>query len=245
MLTGSIVRMPRPLDRVTVLVTHSDPLISAGLAATLGQRGEFEVVVRGLESSAQSSTVLGRAPVDVAIADYESGLHLIGSLELGRNRVLILTHRDSEAAICHALEQGAGGYLLQGCSVADITGAIRLMRAGDVALGPLVASRIAERMKQQTPLTPREADILRQMMAGLSNKAIALKLDVAVGTVKTHVKSIIRKLAAESRTHAVAVAQRRGILPDERPTLSWHAAGAPTPYSELRHSSAQRSPLRF
>jgi DNA-binding NarL/FixJ family response regulator len=235
--------MPRSLDRVTVLVAHCDPLISAGLAATLGQRGEFEVMVRGAETAA-GSTVMGRAPVEVAIADYESGLHLIGSTEIGRNRVLILTHRESEASICHALEQGAGGYLLQGCSVADITGAIRLMRAGEVALGPLVASRVAERMKQQTPLTPREVDILRQMMGGLSNKAIASKLDVAVGTVKTHVKSIIRKLAAESRTHAVAVAQRRGILPDERSTSSWHAAMPPTPYSELRHAAGQGLPLR-
>jgi DNA-binding CsgD family transcriptional regulator len=77
-----------------------------------------------------------------------------------------------------------------------------------------VASRIADRMKQQA-LTPREADILRHMMLGMSNKAIASKLTLAVGTVKTHVKSVLEKLNASSRTQAVSIAQRRGILRDE------------------------------
>jgi DNA-binding NarL/FixJ family response regulator len=85
---------------------------------------------------------------------------------------------------------------------------------GGIALGPLVASRIADRMKQQA-LTPREADILRYMMQGMSNKAIASKLTLAVGTVKTHVKSVLEKLDARSRTQAVSIAQRRGILRDE------------------------------
>src|SRR5258708_36675485 len=81
---------------------------------------------------------------------------------------------------------------------------------GGIALGPLVASRIADRMKQQA-LTPREADILRYMMLGMSNKAIASKLTLALGTVKTHVKSILEKLNASSRTQPASIAQRRGI----------------------------------
>jgi DNA-binding CsgD family transcriptional regulator len=141
--------------------------------------------------------------------------------------VLILPQRDSEAAICHALEQGAGGYLLQGCSLAEIMSGIRLVCRGSIPLAPLAASKLAERLTQQSPLTPREVDILRQMMRGLSNKSIALKLDLAVGTVKTHVKSIFSKLHAGSRTQAVTVAQRRGILLEDeegtssRSSLSW------------------------
>ena len=91
-------------------------------------------------------------------------------------------------------------------------------RQAAIALGPLVANRVAEWMKQRA-LTPREADILRQMMLGHSNKRIALELNVAVGTVKTHVKSILDKLDAASRTEAVAIAQRRGILQEEREVL--------------------------
>jgi DNA-binding CsgD family transcriptional regulator len=75
-----------------------------------------------------------------------------------------------------------------------------------VAVGPLVVSRM------QQALTRRQEDILRHMMLGLSNKGIARKLTLAVGTVKTHVKAILGKLDAASRTEAVAIAQRRGIL---------------------------------
>ena len=194
----------RPNVRIRVLIAHGDPLISAGLAATLGRLRDFE-----------TATGTGRQPAaDVVIADYESGLNLIASGGASGRRVMILTHSDSEAKICHALEQGARGYLLLGCSLQDLVDGLRSVYAGGIALGPLVASRIADRMKQQA-LTPREGDILRYMMLGMSNKAIASKLALAVGTVKTHVKSVLEKLNATSRTQAVSIAQRRGLLRDE------------------------------
>jgi DNA-binding NarL/FixJ family response regulator len=193
----------RPNERIRVLIAHGDPLISAGLAATLSRLRDFDTACGGAR----------QPPADVVIADYESGLRLIASGGLER-RVLILTHSDSEAKICHALEQGARGYLLLGCSLQDLVNGLRSVYMGGIALGPLVASRIADRMKQQA-LTPREGDILRYMMLGMSNKAIATKLTLAVGTVKTHVKSVLEKLNASSRTEAVSIAQRRGILRDE------------------------------
>jgi DNA-binding NarL/FixJ family response regulator len=196
----------RPIEKVKVLIAHGDPLISAGLEATVSRLRDFEPV-------AGPSNL--RLPVaDVVIADYESGLRLIASGGALSRRVLILTHSDSEAKICHALEQGARGYLLLGCSLQDLSDGLRSVHLGGIALGPLVASRIADRMKQQA-LTRREGDILRHMMLGMSNKAIALKLALAVGTVKTHVKSVLEKLDASSRTQAVSIAQRRGILRED------------------------------
>ena len=193
----------RPNDRIRVLIAHGDPLISAGLAATLGRLRDFETVTGGV-----------RQPVaDVVIADYESGLRLIAAGGALGRRVMILTHSDSEAKICHALEQGARGYILCGCGLQDLVDGLRSVHLGGIALGPLVASRIADRMKQQA-LTRREGDILRYMMLGMSNKAIATKLTLAVGTVKTHVKAVLEKLDASSRTQAVSIAQRRGILRD-------------------------------
>jgi two-component system NarL family response regulator len=194
----------RPNERIKVLIAHADALIAAGLESALGRMRDFEMVAPG-----------ARAPAaDVVIADYESGLRLIASAgSLGR-RVMILTPSDSEAKICHALEQGARGYLLFGCSLQDLSDGLRSICLGGIALGPLVASRIADRMKQQA-LTRREGDILRHMMLGMSNKAIASKLTLAVGTVKTHVKSVLEKLDASSRTQAVSIAQRRGILRED------------------------------
>jgi DNA-binding NarL/FixJ family response regulator len=195
----------RPNDKIKVLIVHSDPLIAAGIEATLGRMREFETAVGG---------AMRVPPVDVVIADYDSGLRLIATGSSHSRRVMILTHSDSEAKICHALEQGARGYLLFGCSLQDLAAGLRSVYLGGIALGPLVASRIADRMKQQA-LTRREGDILRHMMLGMSNKAIASKLTLAVGTVKTHVKSVLEKLDASSRTQAVSIAQRRGILRED------------------------------
>jgi DNA-binding NarL/FixJ family response regulator len=200
-----------------VLVAHSDPLIATGLTATLREQG-LEVIARAMEAVVERASASFTPAADVAITDYESGLRLLRAGVRSRQRVVILTHRDGEAEICHALEQGADGYLLQGCSVAEIVQGIRLTCDGGVVLSPLAASRVAERMKQQVPLTTRELEVLRQMMFGLSNKHMASALDLAVGTVKVHVKSVLRKLDAANRTHAVAVAQRRGLLSREVPT---------------------------
>jgi DNA-binding CsgD family transcriptional regulator len=100
-------------------------------------------------------------------------------------------------------------------------------------------------MKQQA-LTRRESDILRHMMQGLSNKAIACRLTLAVGTVKTHVKSILEKLDAVSRTEAVAIAQRRGMLSEEaqlvtRPSNLSQGVGRPlqTNGSRISHAWGQ------
>src|SRR3954452_2113692 len=196
----------RPNDKIKVLIVHSDPLIAAGLEATLGRMRDFELVVGGIGQ---------RLPqADVAVTDYDSGLRLIATGSPLSRRLMILTHSDSEAKICHALEQGARGYLLLGCSLQELAAGLRSVYLGGIALGPLAATRIADRMKQQA-LTRREGDILRHMMLGMSNKAIASKLTLAVGTVKTHVKSVLEKLDASSRTQAVSIAQRRGILRDE------------------------------
>ena len=140
----------RPIETIRVLIAHADPLIAAGLAATLGRLRDFEAVTGGVRQPA----------ADVVIADYDAGLQLIAAGGASARRVVILTHSDSEAKICHALEQGARGYLLFGCSLQELVDGLHSVHMGGIALGPLVASRVADRMKQQA-LTRREADILR------------------------------------------------------------------------------------
>jgi DNA-binding NarL/FixJ family response regulator len=197
--------------KVSVVIAHRDPFISAGLAVSLGGLEDFDTVVHGIESGQPPN---GSGPVDVVVADYDSGLRLLGPDSPWRDRVLIFTNRDSEASIGHALEQGTRGYLLLGCGVADLAAAIRSIHAGEVAFGPLVAGRIAEQIRREK-LTQRQLEILRLLILGLSNKAIAFETRAALETVKTHVKTILRKLDARSRTQAVAIARRRGMLPEE------------------------------
>jgi DNA-binding NarL/FixJ family response regulator len=198
-------------DKLTVVIAHRDPFLSAGLARHLGNLAEFEPVVSGLElDAAMTSSDSG----DVVVADYDSGLRLLGSNSWWRDRVVIFTERDGEASICHAVEQGVRGYLLLGCGVADVATAIRTVHEGGRALAPLLASRIAERVRWEK-LTPSELGILRLLSVGLRNKEIARATSRAPETVKAHVKTIFRKLDARNRTQAVMVARRRGILPEE------------------------------
>jgi len=198
-------------DKLTVVIAHRDPFISAGLARHLGNLAEFEPLVSVPEWGAANT---GNDSRGVVVADYDSGLELLGSSSRCRDRVVIFTERDGEASIYHAMEQGARGYLLLGCSVAEMATAIRTVHEGGCALAPLVAARLAERFRWEK-LTPRELDILRLLFIGLRNKDIARVTSRTAETVKTHVKTILRKLEARSRTQAVMVAQRRGILPKE------------------------------
>jgi DNA-binding NarL/FixJ family response regulator len=221
-------------SEIKVVIAHSDPVISAGLAALLKGQRDFEIVSRG-----PNLTELGPSRGDgpsrcVVVADYNSGLQLAASRGAWKDAVMILSNIDSEANIWRALQYGVRGYLLFGCSLKDLVDGVRSVHAGVTVLAPLVAGRIADRMKSKA-LTTREEDILRHVMLGLSNKRIALQLNLAVGTVKTHIKSILDKLDAASRTEATAIARRRGILGEER---EW-------PHPPLRESQLTgRSRLR-
>jgi DNA-binding NarL/FixJ family response regulator len=198
-------------DKITVVIAHRDPFLSAGLARHLGYVAEFEPLVRDLELGA---AVSGGDLGDVVVADYDSALRFLESNSRWRGRIVIFTERDSEASICHAVEQGVRGYLLLGCGVSDLTTAIRTVHAGGCALAPLAASRIADRVRWGK-LTPCELEILRLLLSGLRNKEIARATRRAPETVKSHVRAIFRKLHARSRAQAVMVARRRGILPEE------------------------------
>lgn len=198
---------------IVLLIAHSDPVVAAGLAVLLQRGREFKVVCSGRKGrSAQPSGCACAA--DVVLTDYDSGITLTASAQDSKSRVIILTHRNRQANICHALANGVRGYLLLGCSLQDLRAGIRSVYEGGVAVTPGVASRIAESMNQET-LTTREQSVLRLMTLGRSNKLVAAELGIAVATVKTHVKSIFSKLGASNRGEAVAIAQRRGILPDE------------------------------
>jgi DNA-binding NarL/FixJ family response regulator len=196
-----------PRTRVSVMILCADPVIAAGLAAVLHDGPGFQIV----SPPQPGDLVCGPSPADVVLADYETALRLAQSAPQWATKLVVFTNYDSEARICRALETGAKGYLLYGVGLAELFEGIRSVHDGGVALSPLAAARITNRIKGEA-LTAREKAVLEQLMLGLSNKAIARKLNLCVGTVKTHVKSILEKLDAGSRTAAVVTAQRRGLL---------------------------------
>lgn len=202
------------LSPIKVLVLHRNAVASAGLAAGLGKYGDFEVVEQDSGHPAAQAIV---PPVDVVIADYEQGIECVGKLKASARacvpRVLIVTPSDRESDIRYALDSGARGYMLLDSDFDDLARGVREVYMGSRALSRRIAQHLAESVSCDQ-LTCREAEVLQLVVAGNGNKTIARRLNVAVGTVKSHLKSIFEKLGVQSRTQAISVALRRGLLPE-------------------------------
>ena len=136
---------------------------------------------------------------------------------------MVFTCRGSEWEIHSALQAGIQGYLLQGCSADDAVRGVKSLARGVSFFCSTASQKMVDCVTHQT-LTRRESDVLKLLSDGLSNKLIARELDVAVTTVKAHLRAILAKLGANSRTHAVLVAARRGLV--SRPPIVSDSAGA-------------------
>ena len=210
-------------DRIRVLVVHHDAVAVAGLSATFRKYPDFEIVnpEHAPEDPPFKHQTPARWPADVVVADYEHGIAL--AAQIARHpgsavscKVMIIASSDREWEIRSALERGVRGYLLVGCALAELAVGVHAVHRGLRHLGAGVAQRLAESMSGD-PLTPREEGVLRLVVDGLGNKAIAKRLGIAVGTVKSHLKGVFDKLNVESRTQAVAAVERRGLLRDRAP----------------------------
>ena len=200
-----------------VLVLHSEPIVAVGLGAALRRLPEFDVLVGQHDSETT-------AP-DVVVSDYEHGVQLAAELHAGhrwaprRVGVVVLAARPSEYAVHAALSRGVLGYLVTGCALDELVGAVRAAAAGKRYLCHAVAQQLANGMMNEA-LTSRERDVLRLLANGRCNKAIANELAIAIGTVKAHVRGIMSKLNATSRTEAASIAAQRGLLSEDRELVS-------------------------
>ncbi len=195
---------------VRVLVEHQDPLLAAGVEATLIRATDGFEVLRHDRESQLPHWIRMSSPTAVLVADYESGVRHANDGSL-RGPILIVTQFDDEVRIRRAVQHGIRGYLLQGCGTEDLIRAVRAMHRGATAFAPIVAAKLAESLIHPS-LSDRELTVLRYVMLGLSNKDISRRMTIMDGTVKTHIKAIFGKLGARNRTEAVAIGRRRGLL---------------------------------
>jgi DNA-binding NarL/FixJ family response regulator len=214
--------------RINVLVRHAEPLLGVGLVAALRQQPDFEVFVHGVDEPA------GSVAIDVVVADYQAGLALAAGVRRdaepaarARAKVMVMAMSGREHEIRLALEGGVHGYLLLGCGIEDLAAGVRSLGRGARYLCPAAAQCLAESLAREA-LTVREADVLRLLALGHSNKAIARDLGIAVGTVKAHVKRILEKLGATTRTEAASIAVRHGLLEVPAPSMGASAIHAST-----------------
>jgi DNA-binding NarL/FixJ family response regulator len=209
--------LTKPTIRVLVVEDHH--VVRQGLVSLLNVVEGMEVVgeaADGVEAIAQYR----KHQPDITLIDLRlprmSGVDAIQRIrmESPQSRFIVLTTYDGDEDIYRALKAGAKAYLLKGMTTDELITAIHAVNAGRSHIPPAIAEKLAERMGAEE-LTPREMDVLEQIVAGKSNKEIADELGVSEATVKTHINSLLGKLGVTDRTQAATAAIRRGIVPFE------------------------------
>jgi DNA-binding NarL/FixJ family response regulator len=201
---------------IRIIIADDHTVVRDGLAAILGMQCDMQIVAQASDGEEACSAFEQHRP-DVLLLDLRmpkmDGLDVVRAIHAKHPdaRIVIVTTFAGDEDIFHSLKAGAKGYLLKDAPRQQILEAIRAVYAGSHYVPSAIASKAAEHaLKPQ--LTAREVEVLQRMARGESNKEIGVTLFVSEGTVKTHVKSILAKLNATSRTEAVTIATRRGVI---------------------------------
>ncbi|HEV8638464.1 MAG TPA: response regulator transcription factor [Chloroflexota bacterium] len=209
---------------IRIAVVDDHPIVRQGLTAALEDEPDLQVI-GAVGSAEEALTLVGRLRPEVVLLDLElpgmGGVEAIPHLiEAGPNTaVLVFTAYDTDERVLGAIRSGAKGYLLKGATTADIARAIRAVAAGGSALEPRVAAKLVAAVRGPRgagQLTHREREVLSLIADGLPGKQIARALGISERTVKFHTGSILRKLGADNRAQAVALAAQRGLLEPPR-----------------------------
>jgi len=211
--------VPQPgsaLSKIRILIADDHLVVREGLVAIVNRQSDMAVV--GEASNGQEALKQWREHrPDITLMDLRmpemSGVDSIDAIrrEDEKALIIILTTYDSDEDVYRGMRAGAKAYLLKDTHREELLNCIRAVYAGKTVVSPGIASKLASRLREEE-LTPRELEILTLVAQGLSNKLIARALDITEGTVKTHVKNLLEKLDATSRTEALAVAARRGLI---------------------------------
>jgi DNA-binding NarL/FixJ family response regulator len=212
---------------VRLVLVDDHEMVIEGLRAMLTAFADRIEVVGQAINADQALSVIADTDPDNVLCDVrmrgESGLDLCLALRERDpdRRVVMLSVYDDEQYMFEALRVGASGYLLKSISSDDLVHQIELAHGGETVIDPGLAARAAgtaARLQRdefwpgaRQGLTQRESEILAYMVSGLSNRGIATKLVIGDETVKSHLRSIYRKLGVSDRTGAVATALREGI----------------------------------
>ncbi|MBN9615442.1 MAG: response regulator transcription factor [Acidobacteriales bacterium] len=201
---------------IKVLAVDDHPMLREGIAAVLEGEPDMELVGEAANGREAIELFRHHRP-DVTLMDLQmpelNGINAIAAIrsEFPAARFVVLTTYRGDVQALRALKAGASGYLLKNMLRKDLLDTIRAVHAGLRRIPPEIAAELADHVTEDA-LSDREVEVLRRVAAGNSNKIIGAQLSVSEATVKGHMKSILSKLGANDRTHAVTIAIKRGII---------------------------------
>jgi DNA-binding NarL/FixJ family response regulator len=203
---------PSSSQPIRVLTVDDHPLLREGIAAVIEGQSDMRLVGEATNGREAIERYRALRP-DVTLMDLRmpdiNGIEAITAIrgEFPSARIIVLTTYTGDAQALGALKAGASAYLLKSMLRKELLDTIRTVHAGKRRIPPEIAEHATD-----DALTGREIEVLRRVALGNSNKQVAAQLSISEGTVKAHMKSILPKLSARDRTHAVTIAVKRGII---------------------------------
>ena len=204
-------------DEITALIVDDHEVVREGLRLSLSRAPHIRIVGEASDGASAIELALRRKP-DVVIMDVRmpgmDGLEATRSLtdQSPDAKVLIFTAYSERSLLSRAFDSGANGYILKEAPHQTLVRAIEKVAAGEGYVDPALMPAFLAGKDQTDMLTAREREILKLLADGMSNGDVAEKLFISQETVKSHVRHILTKLEADTRTHAVAIALRDAII---------------------------------
>lgn len=210
---------------IRIVVADDAEVVRTEVRAMFAADPRYRIVAT-VADGADLLELLGRVPCDLVLLDLtmpgKSGLQVLRDLADGRSTVpvVVLSVHDEGTYVDRALALGARGYVLKSAPKADIVQAIEAAVGDGVYLQPELTKAVLERnlvlASRRSPphldLTPRQAELLRGLALGLTNKELSVRIGVTQETVKGYLKDVYRRLGVTTRAGAVAVGIRRGLI---------------------------------
>jgi DNA-binding NarL/FixJ family response regulator len=203
-------------NQIRILTADDHPVLREGIAAILATEVDMLLVAEAGNGREAIEQFRAHRP-DITLMDLQmplmSGSEAIVAIrkEFPDARIIVLTTYSGDAQADRAFKAGAYGYLLKSMLRKELVETIRTVHGGRKKIPAEIAVELAEHHADDA-LTEREIGVLRQVASGNANKIIADNLEISEETVKAHMRKILSKLGANDRTHAVAIALKRGII---------------------------------
>jgi DNA-binding NarL/FixJ family response regulator len=212
---------------IRVCIVEDQTLVRQGFRSLLELTQDMKVVAEAQDGE-EALLIIRKTKPDVVLLDIQlpkrNGIEVLKTLKESNQLppTLILTTFDDDNLVLEGIRAGARGFLLKDVTLKQLTEAIRTLKEGGTLIKPVITERILRGLGQARPdfsslnppdpLTERETEVLRLMVAGYSNREIADAIQVSEGTVKNHVSSILSKLGVRDRTRAVLKALELGFI---------------------------------